>query len=151
MINLVIGSDHRGFELKREVIAFLRDLTKSDRLDIEVNTFDVGTFSSDSVDYPDVVGELVLEMKRWKNPVGVLICGSGHGVNIAANRFPRIRSVTCRDNEDAKAARVHNNANVVAIGADFTYNEKACWIVETFLTTEFDGGERHQRRINKLG
>lgn len=145
MFNVVIGNDHRGFELKTQLVDFLVD-----KSDLEVIINDVGAFSEESVDYPIIANLVVAEMKRWKNPVGILICGSGHGVNIAANRFQRVRSVTCRSIADAGSARMHNNANVITLGADFTTVEDARWIVKTFITTEFDGGERHVRRVKLL-
>lgn len=145
MLNVIIGCDHRGFELKTQLIDYLVEDSG-----LEVQIRDVGAFSEDSVDYPNISSAVTKEMRAWKNPVGILICGSGHGVNIAANRIQRVRSVTCRSVADAGSARMHNDANVIALGADFTTVEDARRIVKTFLTTEFDGGERHVRRIKLI-
>ena len=100
------------------------------------------------VDYPDVVKSLALEMKSVFNR-GILICGSGFGVAIAANRYPHIRAVTVRTPKEAEMARLHNDANVLCLGADFTTKKDAFKIVDKFLTTKFEGG-RHKGRIAKL-
>ena len=109
---------------------------------------DCGCYDEKSVDYPDVVKGMAEEMVGTFN-FGILICGSGFGVCMAANRFPHMRAITARTPKEAEMSRKHNDANVLCLGADFTSERKARDIVNAFLTTEFEGG-RHQRRVNKL-
>ena len=119
--------------------------------DDDTQTFNVGTHYADrSCDYPDFSYYLSDGLKRGPFDFGVLVCGSGFGVNIAANRHEGIRAVTVRTKKEAVAARLHNDANVLCLGADFTSPEKATSIMEAFLTSPFDGGERHQRRIDLI-
>ena len=149
-IDLILGSDHRGIELRHDIL----DWISPD--DIEGNTqFDIAVIQNlkpheagKSVDYPDVVKEMGHYFD--KDNYGILVCGSGYGVSIAANRFKNIRAVVCRTPKEAEMARRHNNANVLCLGADFTTKSQAKKIVKTFFTTDFEGG-RHQRRVKKLG
>lgn len=136
-MKIFIASDHAGFELK--------EFIKSSFTDIE----DLGTFSTDPVDYPDNAATLAAALSRHHEHFGILICGSGIGISIAANRFSHIRAALCREVGDAESARKHNNANVLVLGGRITEQGNAQDIVRTFLSTEFEGG-RHQRRINKL-
>ena len=149
-IDLIMGSDHRGLELKDKLL----DYISPDDINGETN-FDVAVIQNlkpheagKSVDYPDVVKEFGKSFDIYTH--GILICGSGYGVSIAANRFKDIRAVVCRTPREAEMARRHNNANVLCLGADFTTISQAKRIVKTFFTTDFEGG-RHQRRVNKLG
>lgn len=148
MIDLVIGSDHRGYELKEVVTKHLIPIDKD--IEKDISTFmDCGCYDPDkSVDYPDVVKSLAQEIDGTFN-MGILICGSGLGVCIAANRYKNIRAVTVRSVKEAQMARLHNNANVLCLGADFTNKPTALRIVDAFLTTEFEGG-RHQKRLDKI-
>lgn len=148
MIDLVVGSDHRGYKLKTEVEKYLIPIDKD--VERDITTFlDCGCYDPEtSVDYPDVVKSLALEMKSVFNR-GILVCGSGFGVAIAANRYPHIRAVTVRTPKEAEMARLHNDANVLCLGADFTSTKDALKIIDKFLTTEFEGG-RHQKRIDKM-
>jgi ribose 5-phosphate isomerase B len=140
-MNIAIGSDHAGFAHKTALAEYLRAQGHSVR--------DVGTHSPDSVDYPDfavAVGKLVA---GGEADAGVLVCGSGIGVAIAANKVSGVRAANCCTKEMAELARKHNNANVVTVGERLTSLETAREIVETFLTTEFEGG-RHEGRVSKI-
>ena len=148
MTDLVVGSDHRGYKLKAEIEKYLVPIDKDIEKDITM-FLDCGCYDPEtSVDYPDVVKSLALEMKSIFNR-GILVCGSGFGVAIAANRYPHIRAVTVRTPKEAEMARLHNDANVLCLGADFTSTKDALKIVNKFLSTKFEGG-RHQKRIDKM-
>ena len=141
-MKIVIGSDHRGFPLKEELISFFKETS--------VDFKDVGTNSADSVDYPDyakLAGDAIVNNGY---DYGILICGSGIGVSIAANKIKGLRAVNANNNNMAEMARKHNNANVICFGSDFIDIEKAKRFLQIFINTEFEGGERHIRRIQKL-
>jgi ribose 5-phosphate isomerase B len=140
-VKIAIGSDHAGFRLKRELLPVLDEL--------QVAYEDVGTFDESSVDYPDY-GRLVAE-KVAKGEVnrGILICGTGLGMCITANKVNGIRAVTCNDEFSARLSRLHNNANILTIGERVIGPGVAADIIRVWLTTEFAGG-RHQRRIDKV-
>lgn len=140
MKNLVIGSDHAGFELK--------EYLKS-QLSAEYNIIDVGTNSTDSVDYPDFGKKLAEEISSENADKGILVCGSGVGISIAANRNPSVRAALCHNQEIAKLSRQHNDANVISLGARFLEEQEALDICNIFLSTEFEGG-RHANRVEKL-
>lgn len=135
---LFIASDHAGFNLKE----FL--LTKLNHYDIE----DLGAFSTAAVDYPDIAAKLSSMIKN-QNEFGILICGSGIGISIAANRFSHIRTALCVNKEMALLARQHNDANVIALGARLTNNDDAYEMVKVFLGSEF-ANDRHSLRVKKL-
>jgi ribose 5-phosphate isomerase B len=137
---LVLGADHRGFELKE---ALKKTLAK--RFEI----IDVGTDSNQMVDFPDIVEKAVRQMKQAQSRA-VLICGSGFGMSIAANKYKGIRAADCREELDAHYAREHNDANVLCMGSNFTNIDKAKRIVEVFLTTQFSHEERFTRRNKKI-
>ena len=140
MINkILIGSDHAGFELKEKLKIYLR----SQNFELE----DVGAFSSDSVDYPDFAHSLCKNITSDNR--GILICGSGNGVNMVANKYNSVRAALCWNNEIASLARLHNNANVLSLPARFIDEDQARMIVDIFLSTKFEGG-RHEARINKI-
>ena len=136
-----IGADHAGFKLKEHLIGYLKDKG------FEVK--DYGCFSEDSIDYPDF-GHPVAEMVE-QNPgtLGILICGSGNGINMTANKHQGIRSALCWKAEIAELARQHNDANIIALPARFISEKEAEEMVDVFLNTDFEGG-RHQRRIDKI-
>ena len=136
-----IGADHAGFNLKQLLINYLQEKG------YEVK--DHGCFSEDSIDYPDF-GHPVAEMVE-NNPgmMGILICGSGNGINMTANKHQGIRSALCWKKEIAELARQHNNANIIALPARFVTKEEAVEMVEAFLNTPFEGG-RHQKRVDKI-
>ncbi len=138
---IFIASDHAGYNLK----GFL--FKKLLKLGYEI--IDLGCESaSNSVDYPDYAK--ILSKKIAKGDYGILICGSGIGISIAANRFQNIRAALCNEASLSRLAREHNDANVVCLGARFVSNRKAFLIVESFFNSEFEGG-RHVRRVEKLG
>ena len=139
---IAIGSDHGGFELKQKVIAHLKEQGK------EVKDF--GTYSLDSCVYPDygrAVGEAVASGQCEK---GIVICTTGIGISITANKVPGIRCALCHNTTTARLTREHNDANVLAIGAAMVGEIVAMDIVDTFFATDFSHGERHQRRIDKI-
>ena len=136
--NFFIASDHAGFELKQKVLAALK----------EVPWADLGPFSEDSVDYPDFAAKLIEKIVS-PNDVGILICGSGQGMAIRANRASHIRAALCWSEEIAQLSRLHNDANVICIGGRVTDHDLAFRMIQIFLTTAFEGG-RHARRVEKL-
>lgn len=137
---LPIGCDHAGVDLKDKVKEYLT--TKG----IEVS--DYGTFGPDSVDYPDF-GHKVASHVVKEGGLGIVICGSGNGINMTVNKHQEIRSALCWTTEIASLARQHNDANIIAIPARFVSEELALEMVDTFLSTEFEGG-RHANRVNKI-
>tara|TARA_B110000444_G_scaffold52285_1_gene48245 strand:- start:1385 stop:1804 length:420 start_codon:yes stop_codon:yes gene_type:complete len=139
-MNITIGCDHAGVEYKSKIITFLE--TKG------AHVLDVGTFDTKSVDYPDyahLVSEEVIEGADF----GVLICGSGNGVSMAANKHKGIRAALCWNNEIAKLARQHNDANIISIPARFVSIENTLIMLSVFLNEKFEGG-RHTNRVNKI-
>lgn len=140
-MKIAIGSDHAGFALKEKLKDYLADNGNS----VE----DMGTFSLDSTDYPDYAYLVADAVQTGVVESGVLICGTGIGMSIAANRFSGVRAAQCTDPEHASLARAHNNANVLTLGARLIDVETARRIIDTFFATEFEGG-RHARRVDKL-
>jgi ribose 5-phosphate isomerase B len=141
---VILASDHAGFPLKDAIKSYL--LTKEN-----FEIIDKGCDSADeSVDYPDFVKDLCSEVSKNKNNKGIVVCGSGIGISIAANKIKGIRCALLHDQLGAKLSREHNNSNVMSLGAGFLGKELAKNIVDTFLNTEFSGEERHQRRIDKI-
>eukprot|EP01107_Rhizomastix_libera_P002011 TRINITY_DN1349_c0_g1_i2.p2 TRINITY_DN1349_c0_g1~~TRINITY_DN1349_c0_g1_i2.p2 ORF type:complete len:208 (-),score=52.33 TRINITY_DN1349_c0_g1_i2:17-640(-) len=136
---VIIGCDHGGFALKQEIIANIKDY------DFE----DVGVYKNERVDYPDYAGAVCTRVASGEFASGIVVCGTGIGISIAANKFNGIRCALCHDHFTAKLTRQHNNANVLALGGRTTGPEVALEIVRTFLETAFDGG-RHQERIEKI-
>ena len=136
-----IGSDHAGFILKGHIIQFL----ESRGYELK----DFGCFSEESIDYPDYAHPVAEMVAQNKGMLGILICGSGNGINMTANKHKGIRSALCWSTEIASLARQHNDANIVALPARFISVEDALEIVDTFLGTAFEGG-RHQGRIDKI-
>ena len=137
-MHVAIGSDHAGFKLKEKLVEHLRSTGTT----IE----DKGTFSEGSTDYPDYAHAVARDVTEGKVDLGVVICGSGNGVNITANKHHGVRSALAWNKEVAELARQHNNANVLALPARYITEEEAISITEAFLTTSFEGG-RHQRRV----
>lgn len=142
MLKIAIGSDHRGFKLKSHLIDYL----KVQGYDV----IDFGTYSSDSVDYPDYATLVANAVANQQTDYGIAICGSGIGVSIAANRVKGVRAVNATNEKVSEMSRRHNNANVICFGGDYIEPDIAIKYLEIFLTTPFDGGERHQRRIQKI-
>ncbi len=138
---LFMASDHAGYELK----LFLKDYLQKKGFQIT----DCGTNSADSCDYADYAHPLAVNVENTPDSYGITICGSGNGICMTANKHQKIRAGLCWNAEIARLARAHNNANVLSIPARFVSQEEAVQILDTFLSTEFDGG-RHQRRIEKI-
>jgi ribose 5-phosphate isomerase B len=138
---IAIGCDHAGYSYKDPIIRML------EQRGIQVT--DYGTHSADSVDYPDFVHPVADDVESGKADLGIVICGSGNGVAITANKHQGIRAALCWQKDIAELARQHNNANVVAIPARFISEDLALEIVERFIVTEFEGG-RHARRVGKI-
>lgn len=139
---IAIGADHAGFDLKEQVVSWLKDL--------QPELKDIGTFSNESVDYPDFAHTVAGEVQKGNYDIGILICGTGIGVDMTANKHQGIRSALCWNNDIARLARSHNNSNVICLPGRFISFQEAKEILEIFLSTEFEGG-RHLNRINKIG
>ncbi len=140
-MKVVIGADHAGYELKEKVKKYLKEKG--------IQTEDVGTFSKDSVDYPDYAFKVASQVSDKKVDFGVLVCKSGIGMSIAANKFKNVRAAVCFTPEMAKLARSHNDANVLSLSQEFTKAEDVYKIIDTWLATSFEGG-RHERRVEKI-
>ena len=138
---ILFGCDHAGFQLKEFLLAHLA--TKN------MITQDFGCYSEDSIDYPDFAHPVAEAVAVNPQSIGVLICGSGNGINMTANKHSGIRSALCWKKEIAVLARQHNNANILALPARFLTNEEGVEILTAFLETHFEGG-RHQNRIDKI-
>jgi len=141
METVLIAADHAGFETKEYL---KKELSRR-----EYTIKDFGTFSDESVDYPDVVHPLAREIDAGNYPVGIILCGSGNGVNMTANKYSNVRSALCWTEEVASLARKHNNANIIALPARFLDKQTIFSIVSTFLNTDFEGG-RHVKRVEKI-
>lgn len=136
-----IASDHAGYELKKIVIDYLKSK------DFEVE--DMGTYSSDSVDYPDFAHKVGSAVNNGTYKRGIVICGSGNGVQMTVNKYPNVRCALCWNEEIAQLGRQHNDANIISMPARFVSSELALKMVDIFLNTKFEGG-RHQRRVEKI-
>ena len=136
-----VGSDHAGFELKE----FLKEKLRSFGYTVK----DFGAFTTDSVDYPDVAHALASQVNDGVYKRGMLICGSGNGVNMVANKYPNVRSALCWNAYQARLTRMHNNANIICFPGRFIEYDEAFLALKEFLNTSFEGG-RHQARINKI-
>jgi ribose 5-phosphate isomerase B len=140
-MTIAIGNDHAGTEYKKTIQRRLEELGHK--------VINHGTDSSDSVDYPDFVHPVADMVAKGEAELGVLICGSGNGVSMTANKHQKVRAALCWTKEIAQLAREHNDANIISIPARFTSEPQAVAMVETFLNTPFEGG-RHQRRVDKI-
>lgn len=140
-MKIALGGDHAGFEYKKEVVKMLEELGH------EIKDF--GPFSEDSVDYPDFVHPVAKGIENNDFDLGVLICGSGNGVSMTANKYQDIRAALCWNNDLAALARQHNDANIISIPARFVGLESAKEMISTFISTDFEGG-RHLTRVNKI-
>ena len=141
MKKIFISSDHAGFKLKEEI--------KSHLLKKKLSFQDLGPFNDDRVDYPDYAHKVARKVKANKNNVGILVCGSGMGMNIAANRHKNIRAAQCFNLKSTKLSRLHNDANIITLGSRLLTKKLAINCVNTFLNTKFEGG-RHSKRIKKI-
>ncbi len=140
-MNLLIGSDHAGFDLKEDLRAYLRELG--------IGVTDVGASSPEPVDYPDIAAVVAGKVSAGEFERGILICGSGIGMCIVANRFPGVRGALCRDVYTAKMSREHNDSNLLILAGRLTESGLAREILKVWLETDFQGG-RHQRRLDKI-
>jgi ribose 5-phosphate isomerase B len=138
---IAIGSDHAGFDFKEQLISFLDGKGLSYK--------DFGTYSKDSVDYPDYAHPVASAVENGEAAFGILLCGTANGVAITANKHQHIRAALCWGEEIAKLTREHNDANIICIPARFVREGVAERMIQVFMTTEFEGG-RHQKRVNKI-
>lgn len=138
---IAIGCDHGGYELKKAVIQYLKEKN--------IEYIEMGCMDGSSIDYPDVAEEVCDYINSKKAELGILICGTGIGISIAANKIKGIRAAVCTDTYMAKYTRLHNNANILCMGGRVIGDGVACELVDTFLNTNFEGG-RHQRRVDKI-
>lgn len=140
-MKVVVASDHAGFELKN----FIAEKLKKEGIEV----YDEGTYSNESVDYPDYAEKACMKIIKGEADFGILICGTGIGMSIAANKIRGIRAALCTSTFEAVMARRHNDANVLCLGSRVIGSEHALFIAISFLTEEFEGG-RHKRRIDKI-
>lgn len=140
-MKIALGSDHGGFKLKNEIISYL----KENGYEIK----DFGTYTTESCDYPEYAEKVAEVVANKEFDFGILICGTGIGISMSANKVPGIRAALCSDTFSAHATREHNNANILALGERVVGPGLAIDIVKTFLNSEFEGG-RHQNRIDKI-
>jgi ribose 5-phosphate isomerase B len=138
---LIIGCDHAAVELKGKIVSLLSELS--------ISTHDVGPFTGDSVDYPDFATQVARGVSSGEFDGGILLCGTGIGMSMVANRFPHVRAALCSDLFSAMLSRQHNDANILAMGARVIGDALALEIVRTWLKTPFEGG-RHQGRLDKF-
>ena len=141
MRKIFISSDHAGFKLKEAIKDYLRNK--------KVKIEDLGPKDGSSVDYPDYAHKVARKVKSRKSNVGILVCGSGTGMNIAANKHKNIRAAQCFNLKSTKLSRLHNDANIITLGSRLITKKNALKFVSVFLNTKFDGG-RHLRRVKKI-
>ncbi|MDA9952598.1 ribose 5-phosphate isomerase B [Chitinophagales bacterium] len=140
-MKIIIGSDHAGFKLKKDLISYLQSL--------EIEVDDKGTYSLDSVNYPDYAHEVAKTVLKDKNNLGILICGSANGVCMTANKYKKIRAAIAWQPEIAALAKQHNNANILCLPARYISTMKAKIILTAYLDAGFEGG-RHQKRVQLI-
>ncbi|MBU0635920.1 ribose 5-phosphate isomerase B [Candidatus Micrarchaeota archaeon] len=140
-MKIFIASDHAGFERKKEIISFLH---------AKHEVIDLGPLNNESCDYPDFAHPLAKQISKNENSWGILVCGTGMGMSIVANRHPGIRAALCENPKTAELAREHNNANVLCLGAQIIDFETTQKIIHSFLETPFDAAERRKRRMKKI-
>lgn len=140
-MKIAIGNDHAGTEYKLAIIGFLKSIN------IEVNNY--GTDGSDSVDYPDFIHPVANDVENEKVDFGIIVCGSGNGASMTANKHQKVRSALCWNKEIVQLAREHNDANILSLPARFISLPQALEMVKTFFNTKFEGG-RHERRVEKI-
>ena len=141
-MKLAIGSDHGGFELKEEIIKFVKTIKDLDLVDF-------GAMCKESVDYPDYAQKVSEAVSSGAADRGILICGTGIGMSITANRYPGVRAALCHDHFTARMSRLHNDANILVLGDRVIGKGVALDMVQTWLETGFEGG-RHQKRLDKI-
>ena len=138
---ICISSDHAGFKLKESIKDFL--------INKNISIIDLGPMNENSVDYPDYAKKISNRIKSKRSDVGILVCGSGMGMNIAANRHKNIRAVQCFNLKSTKLSRLHNDANIITLGSRLLTKKNALNFISVFLKTKFEGG-RHAKRIKKI-
>ena len=136
-----LASDHAGFVLK--------EIIKKKLIKQKVKVFDLGPTTKDSVDYPDYAKKVARNVSSKRTNMGILVCGSGTGMAMTANKFRKIRAAVCYNSASTRLSRTHNNANILALGSRLTNNKKALKLVNIFISTKFEGG-RHLRRVKKI-
>ena len=141
MKKISLSSDHAGFNLKESIKKFL--------IKKKIKVIDLGPKNKDSVDYPDYAKKVARNIIAKKSDMGILVCGSGTGMAMSANKFKKIRAAVCYNKASTRLSRQHNNANIIALGARLTKKSDAIKLVNIFLNTKFEGG-RHLRRVNKV-
>ena len=141
MKKIFISSDHAGYKLKEQIKKYLK--TK------KITCFDLGPSTNKKVDYPIYAHKLAKKVKKSKKNVGILVCGSGTGMCITANKHKKIRAAQCFSPKSTKLSRLHNDANVITLGSRILNKKKACSFVNIFLNTNFEGG-RHKKRIRRI-
>ena len=141
-MNIIISNDHAGVELKNKVKKYLE--AEGHKLK------DFGNNDGESIDYPDIIHPLAKEISENKNNKGIIMCGTGNGVSMVANKYEGVRAGLCWSKEIAELVRKHNNANVLSLPARFISTEVALEIVKVFLETDFEEGGRHERRVEKI-
>ena len=141
MKKIFLSSDHAGYLLKESVKLFLNKK--------KIKFIDLGPFNNDRVDYPDFAHKVAKKVKTNKNYVGILVCGSGIGMNIAANKHKNIRAAQCFNVKSTKLSRLHNDANIITLGSRLLSKKNALKFISVFLNTKFEGG-RHTKRIRKI-
>ena len=139
-----LGSDHAGFELKQHIKEYLQSIT-----DYRIELNDWGCYTEDRVDYPDFAHKVAGDITEGKSDLGILVCGSGNGISMAANKWEDIRCALCWNSEITEMARLHNDANILSLPGRYISKEEAIKCVDIFLKTEFEGG-RHSDRIAKI-
>ena len=141
MKKIFISSDHAGFKLKESIKMYLSKK--------RLSFYDLGPINDDKVDYPDYAHKVAKKVKTSKNNVGILVCGSGTGMNIAANKHKNIRAAQCFNLKSTKLSRLHNDANIITLGSRVLSKNDALKFISVFLNTKFEGG-RHSKRIRKI-
>lgn len=140
-MKIAIGADHGGYKLKEEIKKYLGEK--------EIEYKDCGTNSEERTDYPIIAKEVCKSIQNKEADLGIVICKTGYGMSIVANKFKGIRCATCYSEESARFAKAHNNINVIALGAEYMSSNEAVCILRMILATEFEGG-RHQERLNMI-
>ena len=140
-MKIAIGNDHAGPAYKEAIVNFLNSK--------KITTFNYGTDTNDSVDYPDFIHPVAIDIENSKVDFGIIICGSGNGAAMTANKYQKVRAALCWTKEITELARLHNNANILSIPARYTSIPQAIAMVKIFINTDFEGG-RHQKRVDKI-
>jgi ribose 5-phosphate isomerase B len=140
-MRIAIGTDHRGFAIRAKVVELVQKLGH--------DAIDTGTFSADAVDYPDIAADVARRVSHGEVDRGILVCGTGLGMCIAANKFPGVRAAPCHDDLTAEMSRRHNDSNVLCLSADLLGERLIDHMIEIWLNTPFEGG-RHARRVGKI-